>query len=685
VLCVFIRLFAVIRYESVIHEFDPYFNFRTSQYLTKEGFYEFWNWFDDGSWYPLGRVVGQTLFPGLMTTSAVLHGILNFLGICINIRNICVFMAPLFSGFTALAGYLMTKEATGGRTEAGLLAALFIGICPSYMSRSVAGSYDNEAIAIFTLTFSFYMFQRAIRTGSVLDALASAFAYLYMVSAWGGYIFVINTIAIYVFALLVLGRFTAKHYVVYATFYIVGTLFCLNIPFVNFQAITSSEHMSSHGVFILASTYMAANYFDSLAPAGTLKRMSRALLAGTAVGLIAVFVFLTVTGRTKWQGRSMTLLDPTYASKYIPIIASVSEHQPTSWSNYIMDLQLIAFLAPIGLIYSFTRMSDGSLFLGVYGILAVYFSGVMIRLLLVLAPAACCLAAIGASTVLSSFVPFVRDGLASTKKSAVATARAYGIPRKSISVLSMFGLIVMLGTGYQLVRFVQHCVWTSSMAYSSPSIVMSQQMRDGSRTIQDDFREAYYWLRMNTKDDAKVLSWWDYGYQITAMGNRTVIVDNNTWNNSHIATVGLVLASTEENALPILERLDVDYVLVLYGGLARYASDDIAKFLWPIRIANGVYPDKVAESDFIGPRGYTIDEHATERMKNSVMYKLCYYRAAEVAGGNDFARGQRIGVPDVKPEYFREAFTSENWIVRIYEVKKRNNRGLTGASKRDYE
>lgn len=31
---------------------------------------------------------------------------------------------------------------------------------------------------------------------------------------------------------------------------------------------------------------------------------------------------------------------------------------------------------------------------------------------------------------------------------------------------------------------------------------------------------------------------WDYGYQITAMGNRSVIVDNNTWNNTHIATVG---------------------------------------------------------------------------------------------------------------------------------------------------
>lgn len=58
-----------------------------------------------------------------------------------------------------------------------------------------------------------------------------------------------------------------------------------------------------------------------------------------------------------------------------------------------------------------------------------------------------------------------------------------------------------------------------------------------SRTILDDFREAYYWLRQNTHDKARVMSWWDYGYQIAGMGNRTTLVDNNTWNNSHIALV----------------------------------------------------------------------------------------------------------------------------------------------------
>ena len=65
-------------------------------------------------------------------------------------------------------------------------------------------------------------------------------------------------------------------------------------------------------------------------------------------------------------------------------------------------------------------------------------------------------------------------------------------------------------------------IWVTSEAYSSPSIVLSARSGDGGRIIFDDFREAYYWLRKNTQHDAKVMSWWDYGYQISAMANRTV-------------------------------------------------------------------------------------------------------------------------------------------------------------------
>jgi dolichyl-diphosphooligosaccharide--protein glycosyltransferase len=50
------------------------------------------------------------------------------------------------------------------------------------------------------------------------------------------------------------------------------------------------------------------------------------------------------------------------------------------------------------------------------------------------------------------------------------------------------------------------------------------------------------------------------------MANRTVIVDNNTWNNTHIATVGMAMASPEREAWEIYNSLDVKYVFVIFGG-----------------------------------------------------------------------------------------------------------------------
>lgn len=69
--------------------------------------------------------------------------------------------------------------------SAGLLAAIFIGIAPGYISRSVAGSYDNEAIAIFLLMFTFYLWIRALKDGSAFFGTVAAVFYFYMVAAWG--------------------------------------------------------------------------------------------------------------------------------------------------------------------------------------------------------------------------------------------------------------------------------------------------------------------------------------------------------------------------------------------------------------------------------------------------------------------------------------------------------------------
>ena len=75
----------------------------------------------------------------------------------------CVFTAPLFSAFCALATFGFVKEVRS--TGAGLLSAAFVGIVPSYISRSVAGSYDNEGVAIFALVFVFYFYVKVRMPG----------------------------------------------------------------------------------------------------------------------------------------------------------------------------------------------------------------------------------------------------------------------------------------------------------------------------------------------------------------------------------------------------------------------------------------------------------------------------------------------------------------------------------------
>ena len=169
------------------------------------------------------------------------------------------------------------------------------------------------------------------------------------------------------------------------------------------------------------------------------------------------------------------------------------------------------------------------------------------------------------------------------------------------------------------------------------------------------------------------------------MSNRSTIVDNNTWNSTHIGAVAHVLSSAEEEGYEMCRHLDADYVLVLSGAYWGYAGDDWVKFLWFARIANdaGYITDertfgKATEEG----RRYGVDaEGLSEKMANTLTYKLLYYRFGEIRtyrdrpAGWDNARQAEIGVKHFDLHLFEEAYTSANWIVRIYRVLPPKNRG----------
>uniref|UniRef100_A0A452T1B4 Dolichyl-diphosphooligosaccharide--protein glycosyltransferase subunit STT3B n=1 Tax=Ursus maritimus TaxID=29073 RepID=A0A452T1B4_URSMA len=621
------------------------------------------NWFDERAWYPLGRIVGGTVYPGLMITAGLIHWILNTLNITVHIRDVCVFLAPTFSGLTSISTFLLTRELWN--QGAGLLAACFIAIVPGYISRSVAGSFDNEGIAIFALQFTYYLWVKSVKTGSVFWTMCCCLSYFYMVSAWGGYVFIINLIPLHVFVLLLMQRYSKRVYIAYSTFYIVGLILSMQIPFVGFQPIRTSEHMAAAGVFALLQAYAFLQYLrDRLTKQEfqTLFFLGVSLAAG-AVFLSKLLFYLILN--------NINFLNARYAKIHIPIIASVSEHQPTTWVSFFFDLHILVCTFPAGLWFCIKNINDERVFVALYAISAVYFAGVMVRLMLTLTPVVCMLSAIAFSNV---FEHYLGDDMKRENPPVEDSSDEDDKRNPGNFIVTM--LMLML-----LMMFAVHCTWVTSNAYSSPSVVLASYNHDGTRNILDDFREAYFWLRQNTDEHARVMSWWDYGYQIAGMANRTTLVDNNTWNNSHIALVGKAMSSNESAAYKIMRSLDVDYVLVIFGGVIGYSGDDINKFLWMVRIAEGEHPKDIRESDYFTPQGeFRVDKAGSPTLLNCLMYKMSYYRFGEMQldfrtpPGFDRTRNAEIGNKDIKFKHLEEAFTSEHWLVRIYKVKAPDNR-----------
>lgn len=349
-----------------------------------------------------------------------------------------------------------------------------------------------------------------------------------------------------------------------------------------------------------------------------------------SVGLLGLVIATSAGFIAPWGGRFYSLWDTGYAKIHIPIIASVSEHQPTAWPAFFFDLNMLIWLFPAGVYLCFQELADEHVFVVVYAVLGSYFAGVMVRLMLTLTPVVCVSAAIAASQLLNNYLnlksPKPEDHTVVEGVDVTATKKAKGgLKSTSKPVVGIYSLlskgIVVASMTIYLLLFVLHCTWVTSNAYSSPSVVLASRMPDGSQHIIDDYREAYQWLRQNTKPDAKIMSWWDYGYQIGGMADRPTLVDNNTWNNTHIATVGKAMSSREEVSYPIMRQHEVDYVLIVFGGLLGYSGDDINKFLWMVRIAEGIWPDEIRERDYFTPRGeYRVDGEASETMKNSLMY-----------------------------------------------------------------
>jgi len=143
-------------------------------------------------------------------------------------------------------------------------------------------------------------------------------------------------IPLHALVLMLMGRFTGRLYVAYSSWYAIGTLASMQVPFVGFQPVRTSEHMAALGAFIVYVHFLLLYTFPGvfgllqivafgqLVRAHVSSKQFQELLFAAVIsaGVIGFFGIVGLTYKgwiAPWTGRFYSLWDTGYAKKYVAI------------------------------------------------------------------------------------------------------------------------------------------------------------------------------------------------------------------------------------------------------------------------------------------------------------------------------------------------------------------------------
>ena len=573
-IAILIRLSPMLESEQLIKAFDPWIQYYNTEYLAENGIYEYFHWNDLKSWYPEG-IDRSYLRPGLQFTTVAFYNLLNFFGISVSLYDVCYFFPPFMAGLTIIATYFLGKEILD--RKCGLLAAFFLAFSPGYMQRTIAGFYDNETLGVFAIIMTFLFFLKAVKTGKITYSVIGGVFSGYLALSWGGYEFVYFAIPIICIFLIILGKYNANVLIAYAGVQGIGLL--VSALYENFEFGRIFSSLDVGGLLFL--TALIIFYHILYTRKKTNPKLFNNVTNFLKWGLIPLAITIAVI---TWVSpglipfgigdRLQSVINPLFRNQ-IQLVASVAEHMPTAWSAFYFDILIPMLLLPLGVYFCFRRYNAADIFLLTFTLLLFYFTGSMVRIMLAFAPAAALMGAYGLTNVLKIF-------------GSIHGKRTVGISRKRTKLLKRKRTL-----GKKEIYSVYLIVGFLCFVQINHAIDISIQMAPGQIVpggVLHDWEESLTWMKSNLPGDTVVVSWWDYGYWLTPIGNMTTVNDNANINFTRNGLVGMSLMQTNEiYSAKILRLLQADYVLVYFGFLHDGLGGDEGKWQWMLRICNDYY------------------------------------------------------------------------------------------------
>jgi len=590
-------------YGFELNEFDPFFNFRATEYLVENGFSEYFEWSDDKSWYPKERNVSATSQVMLHSTAAITYQI--FAGNS-SLYDFTILFPAVIGSLTVLVIFALVRLFAG--TTAGLFASLLFAVSLPIIIRGSIGWFKSEPLGIFYGLLGLYLFLSAIKSeNKKIAALKIIFGGIVMafgMASWGGNQFFIIPIGLFILAL----PFVRKDhkFLLWGIPLFVGIKNTVGIinerPGPSFVFGLGGLSLIIPTVFLMSSIFIQKISKDENKIRHSLFLLISIIIIGSFL-LILNIEFNFIGGSSF---RYLNAINP-FLTTIDPLVDSVAEHATTNISLSFLFHSIWMIFAGIGVWILLSKKipqtfvkNDMKIFVLAFGMTGVYISSSFIRL-----------------EVFASISLIVLSSIAlSILTTNIFKIKFFG--KKNYLFKISYVIIIAFLFTLPLI-FPENSNWISHA--DTPPIILTGATNNPPTS---DWLETLEWIKLNTPENAVIASWWDYGYWIQTMAERASLSDNSTTHTSIIQNIARMFLSTPDDSWNMLKEMNADYVVIFLS--AQKINDNLedklyvlggggdeSKVMWFTQIAE-LPTEKYLEFDRITGTNYFYEQTMLGKM-----------------------------------------------------------------------
>ncbi|MBU0958724.1 MAG: hypothetical protein KKB31_02135, partial [Nanoarchaeota archaeon] len=576
------------------------------------------------------------------------HNIISFFNSEATITYSAVIFPVFMFALTAIAFFLFArkifyKEDKKIKNIIALLATAFFVLIPSLLHRTIAGIPEKESAAFFFMFMAFYFFFEAftnenIKRASIFGILSGAFTAL-MALVWGGYIFIFFTIPAAILISFIFGKMDKKLFTVYSLWLFVS--FLLMMPFSKRYDLDNILSSTSTGLAIgilviigISMFLMKKNTLMEKRKGRVSKEIFSLFIATGIIIVLALLVFGPEFFSHKVSDVKTSLISPQVSRFGLTVAENKQPYFINDWKGsfgpLFLDIPLFFWMFVVGamvlfnnliknfrkkpkilltisyviflICLIFSRYSSGGLLDGSSGLsLLMYFGGWILFIFMwayvyqkeyrgdgtqmfkglnfayILYFLILTLGIIGARGAIRLIMLLGAISPVAISFLVVRTVQKY-LKEKEEAMKFFIGILAII-----LILASVFTLWT----YYKQDKASAEGFAPGP--YQWQWQKAMSWVRDNTPKDAVFAHWWDYGYWLQSLGERTTILDGSNsivyWN--HLMGRHVLTGPDERTALEFLYTHEGTHFLIDSTDIGKYtafssigADENYDRFSW---------------------------------------------------------------------------------------------------------